>query len=189
MGRPLWLPDARDRTALLYTVVLPRIGCENLERVSAREIIRFRQRYDEERRDFVDEIQLLATGLKARKFTSEVELQQYLEEYSEQITRKRRSFIATMRGNNIDTVLRSSAISAPLIAVAAAGALPQTGAAIGAALGMTAILYGSRRARRSDMKKDPAATYTFLMNRDFSTQNYMSTLAKIRMRRRWGERR
>ena len=181
-----WNTGPSREVALLYSVVLSRIGCENLENVSVRDIIAFRQNHDEERRDFVDEIQRLAEGLKARQFVGEDELRQYLAECAEKIDRRRLHLIAAMRANSIDAVLRSSAISAPLIAAAAFGGLPQIGAAVGGTLGTAAILYGSRRARWTDMVKDSAVAYAFLIGKEFSAHDYMSRFTRLRVRRSRG---
>ena len=175
-----WDLDPNGATALLYSVLLTRIGCENLERVSAKDIVAFRQHHDEERRDFADEIQRIATGLKGRRFVSEDELKQYFMECAEKIDRKRQTLIAAMRSNAIDAVLRSSAISAPLIVATAFGGLPQVGAAIGGTLSTAAILYGARRARNTDMVKDSAVTYAFLMSKEFGPHSYFSKFSQLR---------
>lgn len=178
-------PKTADRTALLYSVILQRIGCVNLEEVSPAKIIDFRRRYDDERRDFADEVQALAMGLKGRTFISEIELQQYISECAEKISRKRQRMIEAMRGSRIETVLRASAVSAPLIAGTVVGGLPQIGAAVGGTLGTAAILYGSRRARRTDMLKDSAVAYLFLMAKKLDTKPLLSRLATINRREWW----
>jgi hypothetical protein len=182
LGENPWSQDPSQGIALLYSVLLSRIGCDNLEGISVGDIIRFRQSHDGERRDFADELQRLAAGLKGRRFVSEAELRQYLIECAEKIDAKRRTLISAMRGNAMDAVLRSSAISAPLVVAAATGGLPQIGAAIGGALGTAAVLYGSRRVRRTDMLKDSAVTYTFLMSKELSPHNYMRRSIPIRLR-------
>jgi hypothetical protein len=171
--------DPGTQTALLYSVVFKRVGCASLDDVSPRRIIEFRRNHDEERRAFVDEVQSLAAGMKSRTYTSDAELQQYLSECAEKIDRKRRTLIAAMRGNRIDAVLRASAISAPLIAGAITGSLPEIGASVGGTLGITAILYGSRRGRRTDMNKDLATSYLLLMTQRFNARRHLSKLANI----------
>lgn len=175
--------DIKGTTALLYSLLLPRVGCKNLDDVPVAQIIKFRQRYDGERRDFVDEVQRLASGLTARHFVSEAELRQYIGECAEKIDRKRRKLIAAIRGNKIDAVLRSSVISVPMVVAAALDRLPPIGAAIGGALGTSAVLYGYRRARQIDMAKDPIAIYTFLISKEFSISDYMSKLHQVSDRR------
>lgn len=171
-----------DATALLYSVVLPRVGIANLDDVPIRKIIQFRQKYDDERREFADELQALATGLKARPYVGEAELEQYLRESADKLDRKRRRMIAALGGSGIETILKASAVSAPLVAGAAVGSLPGVGAAVASSIGTAAVLYGARRARRSDLLKDSAVSYLFLMEKTFDTPRL---IAKLRNVRRW----
>jgi len=172
------IPVTSDRTALLYMVILQRVGCEKLADVSPKRIVGFRKKYDDERRDFVDEVQRLASGLTTHTYVGEVELQQYLRECAEKIDKKRRNMVAALRGARIETVLRSAAVSAPLIA-GVTGGLPRIGAALSEVLGTGAILYGARRARRTDFLKDSAAYYLLSMEKEFDTKRYLSRLRMI----------
>jgi hypothetical protein len=151
-----------------------------LDDLTSRKIVKFRQKHDDERREFVSEVELLAQDLRFRSYGNDEEFQQYLRESAASIDRKRRNLVASMRSSGIETRLKASAISAEVAIGGSSSTGPlDIGASVSVGLGTSAVLYGFRQQRRADFAKDAAASYLFLLSQQLDVRDYLSRLAAM----------
>jgi hypothetical protein len=168
--------DPREHMALLYTITMQRIGCPSIADLPVKRIIDFRRRHDDERRAFVERVEEIVTGLKGRTMASQEELDHLLRDSAAKLDTARRDLVAALRSSRIEATLRSAAVSVPVLTAAMAGGMPAVASGIGGALGVAAVLYGTRRTRRSDLVKDRSAAYLFAIGDEFDPSRQIEAL-------------
>jgi hypothetical protein len=173
-----------EYVALLYAIILERLGFPDIADVPVGRILKFRHRYEDERKAFADRVEGIAASLKGRAVSGHAEVQEILRDHAAKLDLARRDLAAALRGNRIETTLKAAAGSVPVITAAATGGLPTAVSSAGGALGIGALLYGSRRSRRVDLVKDRSAAYLFAMDNKLNTslllQRFRSLGADLR---------
>jgi hypothetical protein len=175
-------PREQEELSTLCTLVFDTMGVTDWSALDIRKIVRFREKYDSERQAFVDQLQYIVAQLQNRTFGDGENIDYWLREEGNKLSRRRSEFAKATRSAGIENTLKLGAVTIPM-AAALFGSAPAFASAAASALGVGALLQGSFRARRTERGKDPSSFYLFRMSEELDKKAYLEALSReVRLR-------